>query len=202
MNRLVPLAGLLAALFVTASPAPVDIESPWGREKKQPDASQGAMVSQMIGVDSWVRIAYHRPAVKGRDLWGAEHDHPMIDFIVPMDGDPRPWRAGANEVTTIEFTDDVRVEGKRLGAGMYALFMIPRDGDWTVILQRDTNQWGSFRYDEKKDALRVDVTPVEAPHAEWLTYGFDAPGPWGATAYLHWETVKVPFKVELQQQDP
>ncbi len=198
MNRLATVTGLLAALALL--PVAADIKSPWSREKQAPDASQGAMVSQMLGVDGWVRIAYHRPAVKGRDIWHAEHDNPMIDLIVPRNGEPRPWRAGANEVTTIEFTDDVRVEGKRLGAGMYALFMIPRDDKWTVIFQRDTNQWGSFRYDESKDALRVDVEPQAAPHAEWLTYGFDEPGEYTATAYLHWEKIKVSFVVEAQRE--
>ncbi len=167
------------------------------RKKNKPDVSQGATVSQTIGIDDEVTITYHRPGVKGRNVWEGKSDNPRIGPLVPFGGDPRPWRAGANEATTISFTGDVLVEGEPLDAGTYALFMIPTEDEWTVVFSENARQWGSFAYKEEDDALRVTVTPEEAPHEEWLAYGFEDLGPWSATAYLHWETVKVPFEIEL-----
>jgi len=154
------------------------------------------MTVQVIGIDNHIAISYHRPGIKGRDVWTGKSDNAQIGQLVPRDGDPRPWRAGANEATTITFEEDVKIEGKDLAAGTYALSMIPTDGDWTVVFNKDTKQWGSFFYKKDEDALRVAVTPVEAPHVEWLMYGFEDPSAWGATAYLRWDTKKISFKIE------
>lgn len=191
LNRVAVLAGVCAFLMVATS---ADAQ----RQKKAPDASQGATVSQTIGVNGLVTIVYHRPGVKDRDVWTGKSDNVNIGSLVPRNGDPRPWRAGANEATTIEFNEDVLVEGKELTAGKYALFMIPADGDWTVVFSKQARQWGAFAYKDKDDALRVSVTPQEAPHQEWLAYGFSDPGAWSTTAYLRWEKVKVPFKIETK----
>ena len=193
MRRVCVLAGAIALALTSLN---ADAQ----REKKKPDASQGAAVTQTIGADTQVTIAYHRPGVKGREVWTEKSDNPVTKPLVPRDGDPRPWRAGANEATTIEFTGDVQVEGKDLAAGKYALFMIPTDGDWTVVFSKQARQWGAFQYNQDDDALRVTVTPVEAPHQEWLAYGFDDPGAWSATAHLRWDKVKVPFKIEVKEQ--
>ena len=133
---------LLTLLLAAAAPVAVDITSPWkARNKSQPDASQGAFVAQTLGLDDWVQISWHRPSVKGRDVWNGTTSRGSA--LVPRDGEPVPWRAGANEATTIEFTTDVRVQGEALAAGRYALFAIPTDGDWTLIFQSDADQWGS-----------------------------------------------------------
>mgnify|MGYP002624111766 CR=1 FL=1 len=194
MKTLLNMAAALALVGL------VSVEAAAQRNKTKPDASQPAEVTQTIGAMGQVTIAYHRPGVKGRDVWAGQSDNPRIGPLVPRNGDPRPWRAGANEATTITFTEDVLVEGQELAAGTYALFMIPRDGDWTVIFNKEAKQWGSFRYNQEQDALRVDVTPVEAPHEEWLAYGFDDPDAYSCTAYLHWEKVKVPFKIETKNK--
>lgn len=199
IQRLAVLA-LLTAFFV-GSVTEGGIVSPWSREKTKPDVSQGAVVAQVIGVDTWVQIAYHRPGVKGRSVWTEKSSNPVIGFLVPRDGEPRPWRTGANEATTIEFSQDVLIEGEKLAAGKYALFMIPSDEHWTVIFDSKSDQWGSFRYDKANDALRVEVTPVEAPHNEWLSFGFDDAGATSATAWLHWEKLKVPFGIEVPKPD-
>ena len=194
MRRVVVLVGVVALALTSLN---ADAQ----RKKTKPDVSQGAAVTQTLGVDTQITIAYHRPGVKGRDVWTGKSDNQNIGLLVPRDGDPRPWRAGANEATTIEFSSDVMVEGEKLSAGKYALFMIPTDGDWTVVFSKQARQWGAFGYKEKDDALRVAVTPVEAPHQEWLAYGFDDPGAWSATAYLRWDKVKVPFKIEVEEQE-
>lgn len=194
VRRVVVLVGVVALALTSLN---ADAQ----RKKTKPDVSQGAAVTQTLGVDTQITIAYHRPGVKGRDVWTEKSDNVNIGPLVPRDGDPRPWRSGANEATTIEVSGDVLVEGKELPAGKYALFMIPTDGDWTVVFSKQAQQWGAFGYKQKDDALRVTVTPVEAPHQEWLAYGFDDPGTWSATAYLRWNDVKIPFKIEVEEQE-
>ena len=68
-----------------------------------------------------------------------------------------------------------------------------------IIFSKNNSAWGSFAYNPEEDALRVTVQPVKAPHEEWLTYGFDDLAGTSATAFLHWEQLKVPFKIELAQ---
>jgi tetratricopeptide (TPR) repeat protein len=153
-------------------------------ELKLPTLSQRAITTQRIGITD-ITINYCRPLVGGRKLWGAE---------VPYD---RPWRSGANENTTISFTDDVSVEGKPLPAGTYGLHMIPTADQWTVIFSKNSTSWGSFSYDEKEDALRVTVKPHTAEFQEALLYTFDDVKPDSTTATLRWEKLAVPFRISL-----
>src|SRR5213593_4036833 len=111
-----------------------------------PDVSQAAEVKQRIALTD-ITINYHRPLVNGRKIWGG---------LVPYG---KVWRAGANENTTIEFSDPVSVEGKPLDKGTYGLHMIPNQDSWTVIFSKTNTGWGSFSYDQKDDALRVNVKP-------------------------------------------
>lgn len=196
MYKRVTLAALTAA-FTLASVAAVAAEWPWQRKPQKPEASPGASVMQVIGADTMITINYHRPGVKGRDVWAEKSDNPNIGSLVPRNEDPRPWRAGANEATTIEVSRDVLVEGKELPAGKYALFLIPRDNGWTVVINSQAEQWGSFRYDKAQDVLRADVQPEEIEHTEWLRYGFDELSDNSARAYMAWEKVKVPFTISL-----
>lgn len=166
--------------------------------QSKPMPSPKASVSQVIGAKNKIEIVYHRPAVKGRDVWHDKSPNAQIGALVPRDGNPRPWRAGANNSTTISFAEDVEIGGKAIPAGDYAIFMIPRDGDWTVIISKAAKGWGSFAYKEEQDAVRVDVTPVEAPHQERLVYGFEDLEDYSCTIFLHWEKVKVPFKVSMK----
>ena len=147
-----------------------------------PTLSQHAVITQRIGLTD-VTINYHAPLVGGRKLWGE---------AVPYD---RVWRAGANQNTTISFSDDVSVEGKPLAAGTYGLHMIPAKDQWTVIFSKNSTSWGSFSYDEKEDALRVQVKPHEAEFRESLAYTFDDLKPESAEATLRWEKLAVPFRV-------
>jgi hypothetical protein len=170
------------------------------RNKTKPDASQEAEVSQTVGAMGKVTINYHRPGVHGRNVWTDKSDNPRIGALVPRDGEPWPWRAGANEATTFTISEDMLIEGKELAAGTYGLFMIPTDTHWTIIFNKTAKQWGSFAYKKEDDVLRVDVQSVEAPHEEWLMYGFDDPDAYSTMAYLHWEKVKVPFKIETKNK--
>ncbi|HEY5610343.1 MAG TPA: DUF2911 domain-containing protein, partial [Thermoanaerobaculia bacterium] len=149
-----------------------------------PRASQGASLTQTIGTTK-ITIDYHRPGVKGRAIWGG---------LVPYD---KPWRMGANEATTITFTDPVMVEGKEVPAGKYSFFAIPGKEKWTFVINKDPNQWGAFGYDAAKDQTRVEVTPVAAPHTEWMRITIDPTSPKSALVTLNWEKVAVPMKVDI-----
>ena len=164
--------------------------------------NEHAEVSQWIGPVK-VSIDYHSPRVhnpadKDRTghIWGEVVHYGFVDEgFGPTNG--APWRAGANETTSITFSNDVKVEGKDLKAGTYALFLdVEQAGPWQWIFSNH-HGWGSFQYDPKDDVLRVPVTPQDAPFTEFLTYGFDERRPDSAVAYLQWEKKRIPFKIEV-----
>src|SRR5215472_11945276 len=140
-------------------------------ELNLPTLSQRASVTQRVGLTD-ITIVYHAPLVGGRELFGK---------IIPYG---KVWRAGANENTTISFTDDVSVEGKPLAAGTYGLHMIPAADQWTVIFSKNSTSWGSFTYDEKEDALRVTVKPGTGEFTETMAYTFDDVKPDSTAATL------------------
>ena len=174
--------------------------------------SQKASVMQTIGTTD-VTITYHRPAVKGRTIFAdapqsmetrAKGDATLDNQNERKPGEPivpynHVWRAGANEATVFQVTDDVLINGQPLKAGAYGLEAIPGKDDWTIIFNSDSGQWGAFSYDEKKDVLRVKAKPhTVAENQEWLLYTFDPVSASSATANLRWEKVSVPFTVEVK----
>lgn len=158
-----------------------------------------AGVMQRLGVDTDITIEYSRPGVKGREIWGKLVPYGLAPGNRYSDDKPYPWRAGANENTTIEFSKDVLIEGKALPAGKYSIHIIPAEKEWTICFNKDNEGWGSFKYNQENDALRVTVIPVAAPHQEWLSFGFDDLAGTSATAFLCWEKIKVPFKIALTE---
>ncbi len=162
-----------------------------------PPASPKATTTQTVGVDTLITIEYSRPGVKGREIWGELVPYGLAEGNRYSDGKPFPWRAGANQNTTIEFSKDVLIEGEKLAAGKYAIHMIPGEKECIVIFSKNNASWGSFQYNQEEDALRVTVTPNDAPHEEWLSFGFDELTANSAVATLHWEKIRIPFKIEL-----
>ena len=136
-----------------------------------PRDSQHAKVIQRVGITD-ITINYHRPLVKGRKVWGG---------LVPYG---QVWRAGANENTTIEFTDPVTIEGKPLAKGIYGLHMLPTENEWTVIFSKTATAWGSFTYNQSEDALRVTVKPQAAEMKEAMAYEVDDVTPTSAVIAL------------------
>lgn len=149
-----------------------------------PRASQKQTITQTVG-DATVSIVYHRPNVNGRKVWGG---------LVPYD---KVWRSGANEATVFEVSRDVMIDGKPLPAGKYSLHTIPGQTGWVVIFNKKSDQWGSFTYDEKLDALRVPVKPVPFPFRESLAYDFETITPTSSRVVLHWDKLGVPFTVDI-----
>jgi len=193
MKRFRLTVGLLLSLAVLLA-----LPSAFAQGNKIP-ASLKAGVTQRLGTDVDITIVYSRPGVKGRKIWGELVPFGLAPGNKYSNNKPYPWRAGANENTTIEFNKDVLVEGKPLPAGKYGIHMIPSEKEWTIIFSKKNDVWGSFEYNQEEDALRVTVTPVKAPHQEWMMFGFDDLAGTSATAYLNWEQLKVPFKIQLAQ---
>ncbi len=168
-------------------------------KSNKPRPSLKAGVMQRIGVDTDISIDYSRPGVKGREIWGKLVPFGLAPGGKESNNKPYPWRGGANENTTIEFSKDVIVDGNKLPAGKYSMHFIPSKDEWTVIFNKNSKMWGSYTYDEKEDALRINVKPVEVPFTEWLTYGFDDLAGTSCIAYLQWEKLRVPFKISTAE---
>lgn len=160
-------------------------------------ASLKASVSQTLGVDTNITIDYSRPGVKGRVIWGELVPYGLAPGNKYSKDNPFPWRAGANENTTFTCSKNILVESKPLPAGKYGIHMIPSEKDWVIIFSKKNDLWGSFLYNQEDDALRVTVKPVAASHQEWLTFGFEDLAGTSATVFMHWEKLKVPFKIQV-----
>jgi len=206
ISLLFAMVGFLLAsvAYVAAQQPPVQI--------KPIRPSQKASVMQTIGVTD-ITITYSRPPVKGRTIFADapasmearvkgeatldnQNDRKPGEPIVPYN---HVWRAGANEATLFQVTDDVLINGQPLKAGSYSLHTIPGKDEWTVIFNSDPGQWGSFSYDSKKDALRVKTkAQMVADNQEWLMYSFDPVTENSAQVNIRWEKLKVPFTVEVK----
>jgi hypothetical protein len=152
-----------------------------------PDASQLAVTKQRIGLTD-ITITYYRPLVNGRKIWGG---------VVPLG---EVWRAGANQNTTIKFSDAVSVEGQPLPKGTYGLHMIPTADSWTVIFSKVSSAWGSYTYKQEEDALRVNVKPLQGEMKEALEFAFDDLTPDTAKIVVRWEKIVVPFTVAIDAE--
>lgn len=160
-----------------------------------------AAVEQRIGITD-VRIDYDRPAVNGREgrIWGGVVHYGFQDLHYGT-SKAAPWRAGANENTTIRFSTDVMVEGKPLSAGKYGFFIAMGTDKATLVFSKFNTAWGSFYYDSKDDALRVDVPVIKLNESvERLKYEFSDETDDAAVISLQWEKVKIPFKISVDLQ--
>ncbi len=165
-------------------------------------ANQKSVVRQYIGSVAFVEITYNSPDVAGREdqIWGTVVPYGLnpFGFGTSTPDNPSPWRAGANENTTIEFSTDVKVQGKDIKAGKYGFHVIAQEsGPWTLIFVSETNAWGSFFYTPDQDVLRVEATPEEVGMHEYLTYEFVDRKADQTTVALIWEKKKVPFTIEV-----
>lgn len=161
--------------MVSAQNGPIDF----------PAASPAAVVQQRIGLTDF-EIAYSRPGVKGREIFGSLESYGQV------------WRTGANAATKITFNTPIKFGGADVAAGTYALFTVPGDGEWTVILNSVADQWGAFTYDETKDVLRVPAKSVALEHSvESLLIWFDDLRDESATLKITWENITVSVPLEL-----
>ncbi|HUM03748.1 MAG TPA: DUF2911 domain-containing protein, partial [Thermoanaerobaculia bacterium] len=171
------LAVTAAAILVSAGPL--------GAQFQGPLPSPNAKVVQRIGVTDFT-VSYSRPNVKGRVIWGG---------LVPYD---KPWRTGANAATTFTSTDDLEVEGKKLAAGSYSIVTFPGKESWIVAFNKDLDLWARTEYDEKKDALRVTVSPATFPESvETFTIVFRNVTNDSTELSFVWEKLRVPVRINV-----
>ncbi|HEV9036762.1 MAG TPA: DUF2911 domain-containing protein [Puia sp.] len=192
--RKVLTAGILPALLCLVSTLPAKAQL-----TTMPDGgNKMATVSERIGITD-VTIHYNRPGVKGREgtIWGKLIPAGYNDLGFGT-SKAAPWRAGANENTTIQFSTDVTVEGQSLPAGKYGFFVAYDPNECTLIFSRNSTSWGSFFYDPKEDVLQVKVKPVAMDkNVEWLKYEFTDEKDDAATVALEWEKLSIPFRVAV-----
>ena len=174
--RLLPLM-MIAALPATA------------QQLDLPRPSLGAKVAQTVGITE-ISLEYSSPAARGRAIFGN---------VVPFG---QVWRTGANSATKITFSKDVQVGGKTVAAGTYALFTLPGKEAWTLIVNRDQNQFGAFSYKESEDVVRVEARPEAVAPRERMTFLFADTTDDGTRLDLEWDRTRVslPIRVATGQQ--
>ena len=155
-----------------------------------PQASPAASVMQTVGVTDF-KVTYSRPSAKGRVIFG---DSALVPTGVL-------WRTGANMATTLESSTDFMFGGKMVPAGKYALFSIPKGGEWTIILNKNVNQGGTADYKESEDVARVKATPTSASFTESFTIGFSDLTDSTTHLNISWASVNVPVKIEVMTTD-
>lgn len=164
-----------------------------------PPESTKQEISQTVG-DAKISIVYSRPNSKGRVLWGCTSADVIpkggvtYDCLVP---NGQVWRTGANDATVFETSADLTISGQKLPKGKYALFTIPGVDEWTIIFNKTWNQWGSFRYEAKDDALRVKAKPVSGGMYETMTITIDDVTATTAAVSIRWEKIAVPFTIDI-----
>jgi len=160
--------------FAAADPSPADIVYfPLNAAKVKADEATKPII----------KIVYSRPQKKGRDIFGVLEQFGNV------------WRFGANESTEVRFFKKVTISGKKIKAGSYSLFAIPNKDNWTVILNSQTDRWGAFTYDQKKDIVRVNVSvkPLLKP-VEYFSITF-TPLPSGATLVAAWDKTQIELPI-------
>lgn len=177
LKKMLPF--FLLGLFYTPAKSQ-DLLLPW--------ESQYAETKQRIGLSD-ITVTYYSPAVKGRKIFGE-----LVTF-------GEVWRAGANNNTTISFTDEVTIEGTKIPAGTYGLHMIPTSDEWTIVFSSNATSWGSYYYQQKEDVARVKVKPVAHAFTEWLNYEFTDRSASSATLALSWENIQVPIKIGVDSKN-
>lgn len=162
------------AKFAAADPSPADIVYfPLNAAKVKADDATKPII----------KVVYSRPQKKGRDIFGVLEQYGKV------------WRFGANESTEIRFFEKVTIGGKKIKAGVYSLFAIPNKDSWTIIINKQTNKWGAFTYDESKDIVRLNV-PVKAltKTVEYFSITF-TPLDKGATLIAAWDKVQIELPI-------
>lgn len=177
-KSILPVSLVLVILLCTISPVVR------AQEAVTPRPSPTAIVT-MKYEDTYVKITYSQPHKRGRDIFGK---------LVPYG---EVWRTGANEATEMTVTEDIKINGQDLAAGTYAIFTIPMEDKWTIILNSDLGQWGDYTYNDKADVMRFDVPTQQIKDAVWepFTIAFEQKND-EANLKMMWDTtmVSIPIK--------
>lgn len=151
-----------------------------------PAPSPACTVKQHVGLTD-ITVEYSRPGIKNREIFGS---------LVPYG---QVWRTGANAATKLTFSTAVKLNGTDIPAGTYALFTIPGQNEWTIIINKGAAQWGAFQYDEKNDVARFAATPVDlAEKVESFTIEFTDIRDESANLDLIWDHTVVPIHIGVE----
>lgn len=155
-----------------------------------PAASPACTLKQRVGLTD-ITVVYSRPSVKGREIFGGIVPYGVV------------WRTGANQATTLTFSTPVKLEGHEIPAGTYSLFTIPGRDEWTIIINKNANQWGAFQYTNKEDLLRFQVTPVTLRDTSIETFAieFNHIRDESALLELVWDKTVVPIHLTVDVSD-
>jgi hypothetical protein len=140
---------------------------------------QGKLIEPLV-----MRVIYSRPNRNGRKVFGGLQEYGEV------------WRLGANEATEIEFFKNVRINNKLVRKGRYTLFAIPYPDKWTLIINKDTDVWGSFNYNSEHDVLRVDLPVRNNEMVETMAIFFEKVSG-GANMNIVWEDISVTLPVSI-----
>lgn len=183
MMRLITLSLLLIGSGLLLS----ETANAQERNHERVFVSPSAVAGQTIGLTK-VEVTYGRPAVRDRVIFASEGLAPFGEV----------WRTGANESTVISFNDDMFVEGELVEAGVYSLYTIPGESEWTIIIN-DKLSWGT-QYDEAEDRLRIRVTPEASNFVEQMMIYFEYVTVESGTLFIHWGNVRVPVELASDRE--
>lgn len=154
-----------------------------------PKPSPKAKIEQRIGLTDFT-MNYSRPSMKGREIWGS---------LVPYD---QIWRTGANENSLFTCSTPVRINGQTLPAGTYAYLILPyAKGEWIVVFNTKTDMWGTDGYDDKNNAIRLSVKPLEGGNLESMTFSFDNISENKGELTFEWAGKKVVLNLEVDVKE-
>jgi hypothetical protein len=153
-----------------------------------PYSSPYSTAQQIIGLTT-IKIEYYRPSVRGRNIWGE---------IVPYD---KVWRTGANQATTIEFSDDVLLNDKQIKAGKYALYTIPSKKEWTILLNKNADSWGTESYREEDNVVAFKVKPLKDKFEETFKIEIANIEKVTADIFIEWEHIVIPLTIRVELEE-
>lgn len=193
-------AAFVVAFFLFSKNVEAQLVFPPAGDNQRSELSQWMGLTKATVV--WSSPDVHAPDGKDRrgQIWGK-----LVPYGLNPEGfgystaeNPSPWRAGANECTTFEFSQDVKINGQSLAAGKYGFFILveKEPADWTLIFSKNSSSWGAYFYKPADDALRIRVQPKACAYTEWLTYEFDDRQLGSSVARMRWEEKSVEFKIE------
>ncbi len=182
MNAMLKTISVMCAAILVAAPSGFS-QTP---KVDFPAASPACTIKQRVGLTD-IEISYSRPSMKGREIFS---DTGLVPY-------GKVWRTGANNATKITFSTPVELNGVQVAAGTYGLFTIPGPDEWTIIINKNANQWGAYQYSEKDDVVRFKATPVHLDeHIETFTIEFNHLRDESGILNLIWDDVVVPIKIE------
>ncbi len=188
------LALLISFLFLSLSGSGQALQLPEG------GVNHKSWAGRRVGVTD-IEVRWNAPGVKGREgqIWGTPVAYYGFSVLGFGSNGESPWRAGANESTTISFSTDVAIEGRKLAAGKYGFFIALYPDSCTLIFSKNTAGWGSYFYKPEQDVMRVTVRQQKnLPQSrERLEYTFSDQTDRSVVIALEWEHWRIPFKVEV-----